>query len=119
MDGSEPVDTVPAAVLSGAPTDLQARTVRYGYKDTNYVILRRSNVANHNAPQNLPPLKAGDSVRRLAQSPMENGLGYLAEGSPVGEPSYRLAVVCRRHAGHQFEFQDQGGCHPVCAEAGI
>ncbi|UDD55300.1 NADH:ubiquinone oxidoreductase 21kD subunit [Aspergillus flavus] len=28
MDGSEPGDTVPAAVLSGAPTDLQARTVR-------------------------------------------------------------------------------------------
>lgn len=29
MDGSEPGDSVPAAVLSGAPTDLQARTVRY------------------------------------------------------------------------------------------
>ncbi|KAJ5533222.1 hypothetical protein N7513_000435 [Penicillium frequentans] len=28
MDGSEPGDTLPAAVLSGAPTDLQARTVR-------------------------------------------------------------------------------------------
>ncbi|KAL2817380.1 ETC complex I subunit conserved region-domain-containing protein [Aspergillus granulosus] len=28
MDGSEPGETVPAAVLSGAPTDLQARTVR-------------------------------------------------------------------------------------------
>ncbi|KAI9694176.1 MAG: NADH:ubiquinone oxidoreductase 21kD subunit [Bathelium mastoideum] len=28
MDGSEPGDVVPAAVLSGAPTDLQARTVR-------------------------------------------------------------------------------------------
>jgi NADH dehydrogenase (ubiquinone) Fe-S protein 4 len=30
MDGSEPGDSVAAAVLSGAPTDLQARTVRYG-----------------------------------------------------------------------------------------
>jgi NADH dehydrogenase (ubiquinone) Fe-S protein 4 len=29
MDGSEPGESVPAAVLSGAPTDLQARTVRY------------------------------------------------------------------------------------------
>lgn len=29
MDGSEPGDTLPAAVVSGAPTDLQARTVRY------------------------------------------------------------------------------------------
>nr|POE51789.1 nadh-ubiquinone oxidoreductase 21 kda subunit, mitochondrial [Quercus suber] len=28
MDGSEPGDTTPAAVLSGAPLDLQARTVR-------------------------------------------------------------------------------------------
>ncbi|KAF7846013.1 hypothetical protein BT93_L5595 [Corymbia citriodora subsp. variegata] len=28
MDGSEPGDTLPAAVISGAPTDLQARTVR-------------------------------------------------------------------------------------------
>lgn len=32
MDGSEPGETAPAAVLSGAPIDLQARTVRYGYK---------------------------------------------------------------------------------------
>jgi NADH dehydrogenase (ubiquinone) Fe-S protein 4 len=29
MDGSEPGESVAAAVLSGAPTDLQARTVRY------------------------------------------------------------------------------------------
>lgn len=29
MDGSEPGDSVAAAVLSGAPLDLQARTVRY------------------------------------------------------------------------------------------
>lgn len=32
MDGSEPTGTVAAAVLSGAPTDLQARTVRYGLR---------------------------------------------------------------------------------------
>lgn len=31
MDGSEPGDAVAAAVISGAPVDLQARTVRYGY----------------------------------------------------------------------------------------
>jgi NADH dehydrogenase (ubiquinone) Fe-S protein 4 len=29
MDGSEPGETTPAAVLSGAPIELQARTVRY------------------------------------------------------------------------------------------
>jgi len=31
MDGSEPGLNTPAAVLSGAPTDLQARTVRYAF----------------------------------------------------------------------------------------
>ena len=31
MDGSEPGESVVAAVLSGAPIDLQARTVRYEY----------------------------------------------------------------------------------------
>ena len=43
MDGSEPGDVTAAAVLSGAPTDLQARTVRFvltvglslGFVDTN------------------------------------------------------------------------------------
>jgi NADH dehydrogenase (ubiquinone) Fe-S protein 4 len=29
MDGSEPTETVAAAVVSGAPSDLQARTVRF------------------------------------------------------------------------------------------
>lgn len=29
QDGSEPMDVAPAAVTSGAPVDLQARTVRY------------------------------------------------------------------------------------------
>ena len=29
MDGSEPGDITPAAILSGAPVNLQARTVRY------------------------------------------------------------------------------------------
>ena len=33
MDGSEPGDSVAAAVLSGAPIDLQARTVRYVARD--------------------------------------------------------------------------------------
>jgi hypothetical protein len=33
MDGSEPGESVAAAVLSGAPVDLQARTVRYGARD--------------------------------------------------------------------------------------
>lgn len=32
MDGSEEGDTTPAAVLSGAPVELQARTVRYAHR---------------------------------------------------------------------------------------
>jgi len=34
MDGSEPGDSVAAAVLSGAPVELQARTVRYDFRRT-------------------------------------------------------------------------------------
>lgn len=34
MDGSEPGDSVAAAVLSGAPVELQARTVRYVLRRT-------------------------------------------------------------------------------------
>jgi NADH dehydrogenase (ubiquinone) Fe-S protein 4 len=37
MDGSEPGDSLPAAVLSGAPTDLQARTVRYVLQISNHI----------------------------------------------------------------------------------
>ena len=40
MDGSEPGLDTPAAVLSGAPTDLQARTVRYVWL-SNYAIAGR------------------------------------------------------------------------------
>lgn len=39
MDGSEPGEVVPAAVLSGAPVELQARTVRYVYQYTPTSIL--------------------------------------------------------------------------------
>lgn len=34
MDGSEPGEALPAAVLSGAPVDLQARTARWAYIPT-------------------------------------------------------------------------------------
>jgi hypothetical protein len=37
MDGSEPGLTTPAAVLSGAPMDLQARTVRYALNETTRI----------------------------------------------------------------------------------
>lgn len=88
MDGSEPGDTVPAAVLSGAPTDLQARTVRYGCN------LRKSISDANYAIQNLPPLEARHAIRYLAPAPLADGLGCVAEGPPLGKPSDGLAIVC-------------------------
>jgi NADH dehydrogenase (ubiquinone) Fe-S protein 4 len=46
MDGSEFGDVVAAAVLSGAPTDLQARTVRYVYRQFQ-VIFQSSGLTMH------------------------------------------------------------------------
>ena len=45
MDGSEPGETTPAAVLSGAPIELQARTVRYIHSLTNLLTPSFSNPA--------------------------------------------------------------------------
>jgi hypothetical protein len=58
MDGSEPGDTVAAAVLSGAPTDLQARTVRYRFRFTS--VTRRF----------LTILLGFTSLRSLQRSPV-------------------------------------------------
>ena len=40
MDGSEPGDITPAAVLSGAPVELQARTVRYVFIRISLIVLQ-------------------------------------------------------------------------------
>lgn len=37
MNGSEEGEVLPAAVLSGAPVELQARTVRYNFKNSQEV----------------------------------------------------------------------------------
>lgn len=113
MDGSEPGETVPAAVLSGAPTDLQARTVRYEslrYFATRLLI---------QVVQDLSPIEAGIAIWKLAHPPLAHGLGYSAEGSPMGEPSHWLAVVRRLYAGYQYRLQDEGRCHYVRPEARI
>jgi len=41
QDGSEDVDHVPAAVLSGAPKELQGRTVRYARSNRNLMVSSR------------------------------------------------------------------------------
>lgn len=60
MDGSEPGDITPAAVLSGAPIDLQARTVRcVSSKCCIRVLLTNAVSISHLNPQhNLVPGEA-------------------------------------------------------------
>ena len=62
MDGSEDTEVVPAAVLSGAPIELQARTVRY-VPDTNishsYFHALNSDAASINRPSPLHSLAPG------------------------------------------------------------
>lgn len=57
MDGSEPGETVPAAILSGAPTDLQARTVRYDrsrvQEHTSFSCELTTRFAESTAPRSL------------------------------------------------------------------
>jgi len=68
MDGSEPGESVPAAVLSGAPVDLQARTVRYdtraSWSRCTIVNVRLTELASTN-PQRRPP--------SLATGPLHTG----------------------------------------------
>lgn len=44
MNGSEEGDVLPAAVLSGAPIELQARTVRYVHNQLQALHNDRTNV---------------------------------------------------------------------------
>ena len=118
MDGSEPGETLPAAVLSGAPTDLQARTVRY-VGNLDVTPAKNTTIANSDFLQYLPPDKARLAVRYLALTPLAYGLGYPAEGSPVGEPAHGMAVFCRWNAGHPPQVQYQGGCDRFRQQAGL
>ncbi len=52
MDGSEDTESLPAAVLSGAPIELQARTVRYVTQDLN---ISHFNALNHDAASTNRP----------------------------------------------------------------
>lgn len=89
MDGSEPGLDTPAAVLSGAPTDLQARTVRYmrPIKSLREVCDTKLTMSQH-----LPPRKDRHPVRRLARPHMAYGLGRPVQGPQVGEPAHGLAI---------------------------
>jgi hypothetical protein len=114
MDGSEPGDSVAAAVLSGAPIDLQARTVRYAEPPKAYlhsVTLTRI--------QHLPPRQDRHPVRGLALSPLADGLGRPTKGTSVGEPVDGMAIIRGFYAGPPDRVQVEGGRHRLCEQAGI
>ncbi len=54
MDGSEEGNTVPAAILSGAPTDLQARTVRYAITGPIEVLITKAYISESTDQPNQP-----------------------------------------------------------------
>jgi len=85
MDGSEEGEVLPAAVLSGAPIELQARTVRYD----KYLTAQDFLLTIY---QHLPPNQNSYTVGRLAPTPLENGLGYLAKGPQMGESTDGMAI---------------------------
>jgi hypothetical protein len=56
MDGSEDTDVLPAAVLSGAPIELQARTVRYVSQVPLFPFCKLDILTKHTASTNHPNL---------------------------------------------------------------
>lgn len=99
MDGSEPGEIVAAAVLSGAPVDLQARQVRYVM-----LFKHRGNCHLLTFGQNISTSKDGYSVRDMACSSMEDGLGHSAERSSMGESVDGVAIHWRFDAQHTSQF---------------
>lgn len=56
MDGSEDTGSIPAAVLSGAPIELQARTVRYVLQDFVMILFHSNALNKYAASINHPSL---------------------------------------------------------------
>ena len=71
MNGSEDTDVLPAAVLSGAPIELEARTVRFVSHPTHHPSATPTNTS-----QNLQRSKNRNPIWRLACSSLANGLGH-------------------------------------------
>jgi hypothetical protein len=87
MNGSEEGDVLPAAVLSGAPIELEARTVRYSSPNPKKIPTILTNKQYLQARQNR------NTIRRLARPPLAHGLGYSIQGTPMGEPSNGMAII--------------------------
>lgn len=113
MDGSEPGESVAAAVLSGAPVDLQARQVRYGFLCECTYTLKTDFV------QHLQARQDRHTVRKLDVGTLAHGLGCARQGPPMGEPSHGLGIVCRLHERTPTPVQVQAGCYQLCQQAGL
>ena len=55
----------------------------------------------------------------MAWPPLAARLGRSAEGPPMGEPTYGVAIECRLSTGHALKFQDERRCDTLCAETGV
>src|ERR1700761_9606199 len=108
MDGSEPGETTPAAVLSGAPIELQARTVRQITRVRPNSILNSTRylpISLLTLIQNLPTSQTGNPIRQLDPAQLAHGLGPAGQRSQVGEPANGLAIERRLHARHTPQLQ--------------
>ena len=109
MNGSEPGEVLPAAVLSGAPIELEARQVRY-FPSSKYV----PKYLSTDTSQHLPPSKDSNTIRHLAQSPLAHGLGHPEQRSQMGESADGLEILGGFYAGHTHQLQEQGRRNRVC-----
>ena len=115
MDGSEPGGVLAAAVLSGAPTDLQARTVRYDSFGAKTNTIGRLTMFI----QNLSSFETGYAIWDLAEPSLAHGLGYFIERPPLGEPVDGVAIICRLHARHASQLQVKGSGNPFRRKARV
>ena len=102
MDGSEPGDVVAAAVLSGAPIDLQARCVRYVHFPSSTTSARLTK----RLLKYLQTCKDCYTVGGLARPPLAHGLGHPTQRASMGEPTDGVAIIRRLDARHTLELQN-------------
>jgi hypothetical protein len=79
----------------------------------------KSKFINANVSQDIPPRQDSYTIWRLARAPLENGLGHLIKGAPMGESIDGLAIIGRFHARDTHQLQVKGGCDSICGEAGL
>ena len=114
MDGSEPGEVVAAAVLSGAPVELQARTVRYAptQQERERDRVKQSLIQ----VQDISTRQDSYTIGGLAWSSLANGLGRSTKGPSMGESTDGLAVISRHDARDTLEFQVERRCHTIRSE---